>query len=146
MVFSALLLIGCASAPDSETEGTGIPAGFPTIASPEFHGSFEITEVTVGETPVDLEPASTRLIEFNVVTGAATIDLGCDRRLGSFTLDADRQASITLTGRIEVDPCPPSDADNALWDLIERVEQWEPAGDGFRLIASGGDNLVLAGG
>lgn len=140
-----VLLIGCGSAADSEIAGNGIPSGYPTIASADFQGAFEITGATVDGRSLDLGAASSRQVTFDVVTGAATVDLGCDRRLGSFTLDADGRASITLTGRIEVEPCSPSDVDDALVDLIERVERWERAGDGFQLVAAGGDSLVLSG-
>ena len=144
MVLSLLVLIGCGAAADSQPSGDGIPDGYPTIAPPEFHGIFEISGVAIAGQPLDLGTASTRQITFDVVTGAVTVDLGCDRRLGSFTLAAGGQASITLTGRIEVDPCPPSDLDVSLVELVERIERWESTDGGFRLVAAGGDNLVLA--
>ncbi|MDH3301354.1 MAG: hypothetical protein OES24_12690 [Acidimicrobiia bacterium] len=144
MVLSLLVLIGCGAAADSQPSGDGIPDGYPTIAPPEFHGIFEISGVAIAGQPLDLGTASTRQITFDVVTGAVTVDLGCDRRLGSFTLAAGGQASITLTGRIEVDPCPPSDLDGSVVDLAERIERWESTDGGFRLVAAGGDNLVLS--
>ncbi len=143
MAISTLVLIGCGAGPDSETSGTAIPDGYPTIASPDFHATFEVTGSTIGGREVELEAASTRQMAFDVVTGEARVDLGCDRRLGSFTLADDGQASITLTGRQAVDPCPPSEVDDALWELIDRVERWEQTADGLRLVAAGGDDLVL---
>ncbi len=138
---SVLLLAACAA--DDTASGAAIPDGYPTIASAEFNGSFAITAATVAGSAVELDPASSRLVGFDVVTGAAEVDLGCDRRLGSFTMTDDGRASITLTGQIVVDPCSPSDVDDDLWALIERVERWESTDGGFRLIATGGDNLVL---
>lgn len=143
LVWSALVLIGCAAGPDSGTSPSGIPIGYPTIASTDFNGMFEIIDATVDGMTVALGAASTSVVEFDVVTGAATVDLGCDRRLGSFTLDGDQRASITLTGRIEVEPCTESDLDDVLWDLIGRLERWEPADNGFRLVAANGDGLIL---
>jgi len=144
ILFLALFLIGCGTADDSETDGGGVPAGYPTIASADFQGTFEITGATIAGRPLELGTASTRQIDFDVVTGAATVDLGCERRLGSFTLAGDGQASITLTGSIEIDPCSPSDLDDSLLELIDRVERWEPIDGGYRLLAAGGDDLVLA--
>lgn len=144
VALAILLLIGCGTAANSEIPGSGIPSGYPTIASPDFQGTFELTGATVDGQSLDLGAAATRQIAFDVVTGAATVDLGCDRRLGSFTLAADGQASVTLTGRIEVDPCSPSEIDESILDLIDRVERWESNGDGFRLLAAGGDGLMLS--
>ena len=144
MLSMALFLIGCGTAADSETGGGGIPDGYPTIASADFQGTFEIVGATIAGQPLELVTISTRQIDFDVVTGAATVDLGCERRLGSFTLADDGQASITLTGRIEIEPCSPSDVDDSLVELIDRIERWEPTDGGFRLVAAGGDDLVLA--
>ncbi len=143
LIVSILALVGCAGSATGDSPDNAIPAGYPTIASPDFHGTFEIGDVTVDGSTVDPAPGSTPLVDLDVVTGAVTLDLGCVRRLGSFTLAADGTASITLTGQIEVDPCPPQDPDDPLLDLLGRVERWEPAGDGFRLVAAGGDHLVL---
>ena len=145
MAFAAGLLLLGACAADTERAGPGdpIPDGYPTVASADFDDTFEITAATIGGGVIDFDDASVRSAEFDVVTGAATIDIGCDRRLGSFTLAADQRASVTLTGRIEVDPCQLSDIDDALWALIEQVDRWESTDSGFRLIAPGGDNLTL---
>lgn len=144
MALAVLLLIGCGTAADSEIPGSEIPSGYPTIASPDFQGTFEIIGATVDGLSLDLGTASTRLMTFDVVTGEAMVDLGCDRRLGSFTLAADGQASITLTGRMEVDPCSPSEVDESILELVDRVERWEPTEGGFRLLVAGGDRLVLS--
>ncbi len=145
MALAVLLSIGCGTAADGEIPGGEIPSGYPTIASPDFQGTFEITGATVGRRSLDLGTASTRQIAFDVVTGAATLDVGCSRRLGSFTLSADGQASITLTGRTEIDPCSPSEIDESILELVDRVERWEQTEGGFRLLAAGGDRVVLSG-
>ena len=129
---ATLFLVGCAAGADSQPQNGAVPDGYPTIASTDFNGMFEIAEATIDGAPLSVGAAATTIMEFDVVTGAATVDLGCDRRLGSFTLADDMRASITLTGRIEIEPCTASAIDDALWELIDRLERWEPVNGGLR--------------
>ncbi len=139
-----IVLTGCAAGPDTVTDGSNVPAGYPTMAATDFNGTFEITEAAIGGDILPLDDATVRLMTFDVVTGAATVELGCRRALGSFTFAPDQRASITLTGGNTIDPCPPStDSDEPLWDLIDRIEQWESTGGGFQLVAGSDDRLTL---
>lgn len=123
----AMLTVSCAA----DSEETGVPVGFPTIAAENLGGVYNIVQiepVDAGPTPLVLSVTPT--VELDVVTGSLTIDTACNRHLGSFTLDDQGRASFTIPGGT-TDACPDEAAaeDQLLLNILDETSQWA-GGDG----------------
>jgi len=140
VLMATVLATACAGA-DGES-GSAIPRNFPTVASPDLHGRYEIDEATVEGRSLDVATPTQPVVDIDVVTGAVTVELTCNLAIGSFTLDPDQMASFTLPGGTS-EPCPDGGVETALLATLSRIDGWRPTADGLEIFSSAGDLLVL---
>lgn len=153
-VVAALLALtsGACGGSGSGDDGT-VPVGYPTIAPLVVNGTFELVEATAEDKPVTIGVPP--LITIDVVTGGLEADLGCNRYLGSYTLNSEGggdeaeaagkggTASFTFAGGTS-QSCPDGGAaEKTLLDIFDRVDGWKGDGAGLTLTSSIGDRIEL---
>jgi len=134
------LVLGLAGCGTQEAFESDIPVGFPTIAPAEVAGTYDIVIFAPppggGEDPPDF--SATPTVDLDVVTGALTVVTPCNQHLGSFSLEADGRASLTITGGTN-DDCPTAEgAQVLLLEVVAGVNRWTGDGQQLDLVGPGG--------
>jgi hypothetical protein len=140
-LLATAVLAGCGR--DGSDLETGIPSGYPTVASSDVDGRFDMTEIVAEGHGVDLDGRATPVVSVDVVTGGIEVDVVCNRYLGSFTLDPDQRASVTLTGGTSEDCGADNRLEAAIVEIFDRVDHWDRSAGGFQLTSTVGDLIGL---
>lgn len=129
ILLGALLLSACGA--DDRTANPDTNPG-PTVADSQFSGHFTIADVAdEGEL---LTLSAPYAVEFETEYGTLTVTGPCNDYLGSFSLEQNGRASITLPGATNKScSVELSEEELLVVQLLERAANWTETTSGFRL-------------
>lgn len=130
LLLGALILLNGCAADGSDGDQAGAKGGEPRVADARFEGDFEIANISRDGQQIALSTAAT--LNFETVYGGLTVDPGCNTYFGSFTLEEDGTASITIAGGSR-EVCGALDTQElVVLQALAAVTAWIETDSGFR--------------
>lgn len=124
-----VLLSACGSTGEVAEDA---PRTGPTVADSKFAGQFAISAFTENEQTRELSVGYR--VEFETEFGALTVTGPCNILFGSFSLESDGSASMTLPGATNK-KCEPElkEEEVAVREALIQISKWTQITDGYRL-------------